>query len=160
MKETEKMEKRNRITAFVICHNIRSAHNVGSIMRTADGAGVAKVYLSGYTPAPPHSGISKTALGAEETMEWEKVSSLGRLVKNLKKERFEIIALERSEKSKPCHSFRPKRNFSLILGNEVRGISKEALKKCDAIIDIPMRGKKESLNVSVAFGVAIYSLLK
>jgi 23S rRNA (guanosine2251-2'-O)-methyltransferase len=152
--------KADKIKAVVICLNIRSAYNVGSILRTADGAGVAKVYLSGYTPAPPHSGISKTALGAEETVAWKKVSNLGNLIKKLKKEKFEIVALEIAENSREYYSFKPKRNVALIIGNEVRGLSSQILKKCDKIIAIPMRGKKESLNVSVAFGVVIYSLLK
>jgi 23S rRNA (guanosine2251-2'-O)-methyltransferase len=160
MKETEKMKKRNDIQAVVICHNIRSAHNVGSVFRTADGAGVVKVYLSGYTPVPPHSGILKTALGAEQSVEWKKTSKLDGLIKKLKKENFEIIALEQAERSTPYCPFRPKNNFALIIGNEVRGLSKQILRKCNRIIDIPMRGEKESLNVSVAFGIAIYSLLR
>ncbi|MFA5925667.1 MAG: RNA methyltransferase [Parcubacteria group bacterium] len=156
----KKAARKGNIKAIVICHNIRSAHNAGSILRTADGAGVAKVYLTGYTPAPPHSGISKTALGAEETVEWEKISKPGELIEKLKKEDFEIIALELAEGSKPHYHFHPKRNIAIILGNEVRGISKGTLKKCDEIVSIPMRGKKESLNVSVAFGIAIYSFLR
>ncbi len=160
MKKAEKIAKKSKIKAIVICHNIRSAHNAGSVLRTADGAGVAKVYLSGYTPAPPHSGISKTALGAEGTVAWERVSNLGDLIKKLKKEKFEIVALEINKKSISYDSIEPKNNVALILGNEVRGLNSKTLKKCNKIISIPMRGKKESLNVSVAFGIAIYSLLK
>jgi 23S rRNA (guanosine2251-2'-O)-methyltransferase len=150
---------RRKNNLVVVCHNIRSAFNIGSVFRTADGAGARKVYLTGYTPAPPHPGISKTALGAEKVVEWEKSSKLGAVIEKLKKENFEIVALEQSKKSVPFESFRSKRNIALIVGNEVRGLSHPLLKKCDEIIEIPMRGGKESLNVSVAFGIAAYSIL-
>lgn len=153
------MGERNKNDLVVILHNIRSAMNVGSIFRTADGAGVAKIYLTGYTPTPPHSGILKTALGAEKFVAWEKFSKLDRLIKKLKKQKYKIIGLEQNEKSKPLHSFRLRGNTAMILGNEVRGLSQAILRKCDEIVEIPMRGKKESLNVSVAFGVAAYGIL-
>lgn len=153
----------------VVCHNIRSAFNIGSVFRTADGAGVAKVYLTGYTSAPPHPGIAKTALGAEKVVAWEKISKLDTVIEKLKpssakasagkKEKYEIIALEQDKKSISIDSYKPKGNVALILGNEVRGLSRAVLCKCDKIIDIPMRGEKESLNVSVAFGIAVYSIL-
>lgn len=153
-----KTERKNKPNLIVICHNIRSAYNIGSIFRTADGAGVAKVYLTGYTPAPPHSGISKTALGAEKIVAWEKFSKLDTVLEKLRKEKYEIIALEQSKKSLPYKKYNPPGNTALILGNEVRGLSGLVLEKCDKVIEIPMRGRKESLNVSVAFGIAAYSL--
>jgi len=143
----------------VVCHNIRSAYNIGSIFRTADGAGVAKVYLTGYTPAPPHPGISKTALGAEKVVAWEKFAKIGTAIAKLKKEKFKIVALEQYKKSVPYDSIRLKENIALLLGNEVRGLSAAILRKCDKIIEIPMRGEKESLNVAVAFGIAVYSTI-
>jgi len=143
----------------VVCHNIRSAYNIGSVFRTADGAGTAKIYLTGYTPAPPHSGISKTALGAEKVVAWEKISRIDTALKRLKKEKYKIIALEQSQKSVSLDSFKSKGNVALILGNEVRGLNPAVLQKCDKIIEIPMRGEKESLNVSVAFGIAAYTIL-
>jgi tRNA G18 (ribose-2'-O)-methylase SpoU len=152
----------------VVCHNIRSAFNIGSIFRTADGAGVAKIYLTGYSPAPPHPGISKTALGAEKNVAWEKFAKLDTAVKKLKpsfaeasagkKEKYELVALEQSRKSISYSSYKVKKNTALILGNEVRGLSAIVLRKCDKIIEIPMRGEKESLNVAVAFGIAAYFL--
>jgi tRNA G18 (ribose-2'-O)-methylase SpoU len=158
--QLQKMEIGRRKNDFVVvCHNIRSAFNIGSVFRTADGAGVAKVYLTGYTPAPPHPGIAKTALGAEKVVAWEKISKLDTVIEKLKKEKFEIIALEQDKKSVPHDSLQLKKNTALILGNEVRGLSRAVLRKCDKIIDIPMRGEKESLNVSVAFGIAVYSTL-
>ena len=157
LQKTETAKRRNSL--IVVCHNIRSAYNIGSIFRTADGAGAAKVYLTGYTPAPSHPGISKTALGAEKIVAWEKFAKLDVAIEKLKKEKFEIIALEQSKKSVPLDSFKSKKNIALILGNEVRGLSPAVLRKCDKIIEIPMRGGKESLNVSVAFGIAVYTIL-
>ena len=157
--QLQKTETEKRKNSFVVvCHNIRSAYNIGSVFRTADGAGVAKVYLTGYTPAPPHPGISKTALGAEKIVGWEKFSKLDTMIERLKKENFQIIALEQNKKSVPLGSFKPKGKIALILGNEVRGLSKGTLAKCDRVVEIPMHGKKESLNVSVAFGIAAYSI--
>jgi tRNA G18 (ribose-2'-O)-methylase SpoU len=156
--QLQKTETRRRDNFVVICHNIRSAYNIGSVFRTADGAGAVKIYLTGYTPAPPHPGISKTALGAEKVVEWEKFAKLDGLLKKLRKEKYKIIALEQSKKSVPLDLFKSKGNVALILGNEVRGLRPVVLDKCDKIIEIPMRGEKESLNVSVAFGIAAYFL--
>jgi tRNA G18 (ribose-2'-O)-methylase SpoU len=152
------MERKSKRTMIAVCHNIRSAHNVGSIFRTADAIGVAKIYLTGYTPAPKHPGISKTALGAEDFVSWEKKSELEALLQRLKKEKFEIVALEQDKKSIPLDLYKPKKKMVLVLGNEVRGLSRASLAKCDKIVEIPMRGKKESLNVAVAFGIAVYSM--
>jgi len=151
---------------FLILHNIRSTYNVGSIFRTGEAAGVSKIYLSGYTPAPEdkfkkeNKMILKTALGAEKLIPWEKVSGTTKLLAKLKKERVEIVALEQSGKSIDYRKFKPKNKTALILGNEVRGISKSVLNKCDKIIEIPMKGQKESLNVSVAIGVALFELIQ
>jgi len=166
LQKTETARKRNRL--IVVCHNIRSAHNIGSVFRTADGAGAVKIYLTGYTPAPPHPGIAKTALGAEKIVVWEKFARIDAAMERLKpsfakalagkKEKYEIIALEQDKKSISIDSYKPKGNVALILGNEVRGLRRSLLDKCDKIIEIPMRGEKESLNVSVAFGIAAYFL--
>jgi len=152
-------------------HNIRSAYNVGSVFRTADGAGVSKIFLTGYTPLPynfqkevyptvAQKMIAKTALGAEKTVSWEKAGNVAQLFGKLKKEGVMIIALEQAKTSVCIDKFKPIFPCALILGNEVKGIDKKILKKTDAIVEIPMRGKKESLNVSVAAGIAIYSILK
>lgn len=143
---------------LVICHNIRSRENVGSVFRTADALGIDKIFLVGYTPAPPHEKISKTALGAENFVLWEKVFSTARLIKKLRANGFEITALEQSQKSIALAKYRPKKNIVLIIGNEVSGIPPRILQQCDRIIEIPMRGKKESLNVAVAFGIAVYAM--
>lgn len=141
---------------------------MGSLFRTADGAGVSEIILSGYSPLPPEEGkiyqsdadkaFRKTALGAEKTMPWRKVASLSRELKKLKEEGCKILALEQDDKSVPYDTILPKGSVALLIGNEVRGIDKKLLKHCDVILEIPMRGKKNSLNVSVAAGIALYQI--
>lgn len=143
---------------YVVCDNIRSLENIGSIFRTSDALGVAKIYLCGITGKPPHHKISKTALGAEENMPFEYYKQTGRLIDKLKKHGIQIIALEQAKEAINYTKFEPKFPLALILGNEVEGISKKILKKCDKIIYLPMLGQKESLNVSVSFGIAGYKI--
>lgn len=149
----------------LILHDIRSAHNVGAIFRTADTAGVKKVWLTGYTPAPQdkfervNKAIAKTALGAEQTVAWEKCESIFDLIFKLKADSWQLIALEQDEKSVDYKTIKPAGDIALILGNEVGGIAPEILEKCDQIIQIPMRGTKESLNVATAAGIALFRLL-
>ena len=144
---------------YVICDNIRSLENIGSIFRTADALGVSKIFLCGISGFPPNHKISKTALGAEKTIAFEYYKQIGRLIDKLKKDKISIIALEQSKDAISCLKFKPRFPLALILGNEVKGISKAILKKCDKVIELPMAGKKESLNVSVAFGVAGYHII-
>lgn len=154
---------------ILILHNIRSAHNVGSMFRTADGAGVSKIILSGYTPTPPKKdalyltdadkALQKTALGAEAAVTWKKVASLTRVLNQLKKDGYEVVALEQNTESIEYRKYRPAGNVALIVGNEVTGIEDQVLKQCDRILEIPMRGKKNSLNVSVAAGIALYQII-
>lgn len=149
---------------FVIVHNIRSLYNVGSIFRTADAFGVSKIYLTGYTgtPANPHHKIKigKVTLGAEEWLPWERSSSVFALIRKIKKDfpKIKIIGLEQSPKSISLTKFKPKFPLALILGEEREGIANPLLKLCDEILEISMTGKKESLNVSVAFGIAAYAI--
>jgi len=145
---------------YVICDNIRSLENIGSIFRTSDALGVSKIFLCGISGRPPHHKISKTALGAEKEIPFEYYRQIGRLIDKLKKEKVGIVALEQDKKAVEYTKFKPKFPLALIVGNEVKGISKKILKKSDKIIFLPMRGKKESLNVSVAFGVAGYEIIK
>lgn len=143
-----------------ILHNIRSAHNVGSIFRTADAAGIEKLYLTGYTPTPKTNPkeIHKTALGAENFVQWEKYKNINYLFKKLKKEKIKIVAVEQYKRSIPYYKFKPETDLVLIFGNEVRGLNKKILEKADYILEIPMLGKKESLNVAVAFGIVVYNI--
>lgn len=154
---------------YLIAHNIRSLYNVGSLFRTADGAGVEKIYLTGYTAAPvdkfkrPVKEIAKVALGAELTTPWEKTKDLGRLIARLQREGVFVAALEQAPDAVSIFKDLkiPKsdaKSIALIVGNEVRGISPTLIKKCNLALEIPMFGKKESLNVVVAAGIAIFKL--
>lgn len=145
---------------FLVVHNVRSILNVGSMFRTADAAGVSKIYLSGYTPTPnSHADkIAKTALGAEKFVSWEHHAQTWRLLAHLKKEGVCVVALEQSPRSKNIFKFKAKFPLALVVGNEVRGLSTKILKQCDNVLEIPMHGKKESLNVAVAAGIALYAL--
>ena len=145
---------------YVICDNIRSLENIGSIFRTSDALGVSKIFLCGISGKPPHHKISKTALGAEETIPFEYYKQTGRLIDKLKKDKIQIVALEVDRGATSYDKFKPQFPVALIVGNEVKGVSKKLLKKCDNVIFLPMHGKKESLNVSVAFGVAGYYIIK
>ena len=156
---------------YVIAHNIRSAHNVGAILRTSDGAGVKKVYLTGYSPIPydskrdaypahAHNMIAKTALGAENFVSWEKHDDLWKLIEEMKSSGIRMFALEKNSDSLDFREANYSFPCALILGEEIDGVSAEILNKCDKVISIPMKGKKESLNVSVAAGIAIYEILK
>jgi len=143
---------------YVVCDNIRSLENIGSIFRTSDALGVDKIFLCGISGYPPNSKISKTALGAEKTIPFEHHWQTWRVIDKLKKRKFQIVALEKTKGAFLYTRFKPKFPLALVVGNEKTGVSKSVLKKADKIIYLPMRGKKESLNVSVAFGVAGYEI--
>jgi tRNA G18 (ribose-2'-O)-methylase SpoU len=141
---------------ILILPNIRSAHNVGAMFRTADGAGVEKIYLTGYTPCPPHPRLDKVSLGAEKWMPWKYIKQTGRLLKQLKEQGYKIIALEQTSKSVNIYKWEPQFPLALIVGNEKTGVTKSLLKYCDKEIELDMKGKKKSLNVSVAAGITMY----
>ena len=147
---------------ILILDNIRSRENVGSIFRTADAAGVSKIYLCGITPIPPHEKISKTALGAETFVSWEYRKQTWRFLLELKNQnsKIKIIGLEQTKESVDIFKFKPKFPLVLVVGNEVNGLSPQILKYCDKKISIPMYGKKESLNVAVAAGIALYQIIQ
>ena len=160
------MERKVAIKKAVILDNIRSVYNVGSIFRTSDALGVEKIYLCGYTPTPTdrfgreRKDLAKVALGAEKSVGWEYFKNTDEAIKKLKKEGFQVIAIEQDEKSIDFKNVKAKYPVALVMGNEVGGIEKKTLKLCDVIAEIPMMGKKESLNVSVSFGIAGYQILK
>jgi len=142
---------------------------VGSIFRTADAAGCEKIYLCGITPAPvdvfgkPRPQLTKVSLGAEKYVEWEKVKSASRLIDKLKKDKYKIFAVEQSKKSILYSNIKRSSNLRvgrlvLVLGNEIKGLPAPILKRADKILEIPMKGEKESLNVAVAFGIVIFHL--
>lgn len=156
----------------LLLHNIRSAHNVGSLIRSADGFGIDEIIFSGYTPYPrinndkrlPHiierqtKLIHKTALGAELSQKLVRIDDAYQLIDTYKQQDYTVIALEQDINSVPLSGYSAPAKALLILGEEVDGITNELLSKCDVIVEIPMKGRKESFNVSVAGGIAMYAL--
>jgi tRNA G18 (ribose-2'-O)-methylase SpoU len=151
---------------ILILHNIRSVENVGAMFRTADAAGIDKIYLTGYTPTPldrfgrKRKDLAKSALGAEEFVSWESKKMISPIIAKLKREGFQIVGIEQDKKSIDYKKVKTKNKNVFIVGAEVTGIPKNILEKCDIIAEIPMRGQKESLNVSVACGIALFGILK
>jgi|SRR3989338_5280088 len=149
----------------IILHNIRSVENVGAMFRTADAAGINKIYLTGHTPAPldrfsrKRKDLAKSALGAEEFVPWEHKKNILPIIAKLKRDGIQIIAIEQDKKSINYKKVKLKNKNVFIVGAEVTGIPKNILKRCDLIAEIPMYGKKESLNVSVALGVGLFRML-
>lgn len=157
---------------ILILHNIRSVLNVGAIFRTADAClagrravGVEKIYLTGYTPGPldrfgrKRSDFRKSALGAEDTVPWQQAEDVQKAINELRIRNYELIALEQDKRAVDYKSYKPKNKFGLVVGNETEGLPKEILDQCNKIIEIPMKGGKESLNVSVALGVVLFRIL-
>jgi 23S rRNA (guanosine2251-2'-O)-methyltransferase len=151
---------KNKKEFYLLLDNIRSLFNVGAIFRTADAAAIDKIILGGISGKPTEEKAKKVALGAEKTITWEHTWQSWREIEKLKKQGFQIIALEQSKKSTSCHKFKPKFPLILIVGNEINGVSKNLLKRADKIIELPMHGQKESLNVAVAAGIATYEINK
>lgn len=155
----------------LIIHNVRSCHNVGSMLRTADGLG-AEVYFTGYSPYPlskndrrlPHearrisSQIAKTALGAEQTAIWHQRADIYELIKDLRKNGYEIAALEQTKNAISLAKFAPSHKVAVIVGREVEGLEPKVIKSADKTVEIPMSGQKESFNVAVAAAIALYHL--
>lgn len=156
----------------VIAHNIRSAHNVGSIFRTCEGFGADTLYLTGYTPYPKAPGdqrlphlierlekkINKTAIGAEKLVPFEHEPDVISLLTELKQSGYRIVGLEQADNAVAMNDFTPPKTCALLLGEEVQGIPEEAQKLCDHFVEIPMCGQKQSFNVAVAAGIAMYGL--
>ncbi len=146
--------------------NIRSVHNVASVFRTADAFGVSRVFLIGYTPTPVdrfghvRSDFAKVSLGAENMVAWERCATFSAFMRKARVRNMRVIAIEQSSRARPLARMRNadlgREACVLVFGNEVRGISPQALAQCDAVFDIPMRGAKESLNVSVTAGIALF----
>jgi 23S rRNA (guanosine2251-2'-O)-methyltransferase len=162
----QKLKNQQNQNNIVILHNIRSVENVGAMFRTADAAGINKIYLTGYTPTPldrfgrKRGDLAKSALGAEEFVPWEQKKMVSPLIAKLKRDGFKIIAIEQYKNSVDYKKVKPGAKNVFIVGAEVTGIPKNILKKCDIVAEISMYGKKESLNVSVALGIALFQILK
>ena len=151
---------------ILILPNIRSAINVGAIFRTADAVGIDKIYLTGFTPRPTdqfgriQKDIAKSALGAETWVSWEYKKNLIPLIKSLKKDGYVIIAIEQNERSVDYRKIKMRDRVAIIMGPEVGGLDNKILNQCDVVAQISMYGKKESLNVSVACGIALFKILR
>jgi 23S rRNA (guanosine2251-2'-O)-methyltransferase len=142
----------------LVLPNIRSCHNVGAMFRTSDAFGIKKLYLVGYTAHPPKIQIDKVALGAEKWIPWEKKEDIKEVVQELVSQGYQVLALEKNKKSKNIAKIDITKKVALIVGNEVDGVEDDVLEIVNSVVHIPMCGKKESLNVSIATGIALYVL--
>ncbi len=155
----ETFKSATKTKLVVILDNVRSLHNIGSVFRTADAFLIEKIYLCGITAKPPHKDIRKTALGATESVAWQYVEHTSDVVKQLKKEGYQNIAIEQATKAIMLNEFEIKKDekYALIFGNEVKGVDQEVVNTCDEVIEIPQYGTKHSLNISVCAGVVIWN---
>jgi 23S rRNA (guanosine2251-2'-O)-methyltransferase len=143
----------------IILENIRSTFNVGSVFRTADGAGIDKIYLVGITPLPTHPKIKKTALGAEEFVSWEYRKEINSLIEELKMNDYTIYSVEQSNNSIDYRDQKKHDKMAFIFGNELTGVEPTTMQRSDKILEIPMMGKKNSLNISTTVGIILYQYI-
>ncbi|MCB0281415.1 MAG: RNA methyltransferase [Calditrichae bacterium] len=155
----EELRNMQRKPIVALIENIRSMHNVGSIFRSSDGARINELLLSGFTPVPPRPEISKTALGATETVPWRYVEDNVKAIEGLKQKGYTVYTVEQTTDSKNFYEVEYKFPLCLIMGNEVDGVSDNLVSRADCAIEIPMLGVKHSLNVSVAYGIILYHIL-
>jgi tRNA G18 (ribose-2'-O)-methylase SpoU len=157
----DEFKKSSKIPLIVILDNIRSMNNVGSIFRTCDAFAVEKLYLCGITATPPHKDITKTALGATESVDWEYAENVADLAQRLKEQGIKVYLIEQTDCALPLNQFQfPKETIAIVLGNEVFGVSESLLPICDGAIEIPQQGTKHSLNVTIAAGIVIWEAFK
>lgn len=161
-KTVEDFKQADKTPIIIILDDIRSLHNIGSVFRTADAFLIEKIYLCGITAVPPNKEIHKTALGATETVSWEYAKDVLGVIQNLKQENVSVLAIEQVENSIFLQNFSPEENqkYALVFGNEVKGVSQEAVAICDAVIEIPQLGTKHSLNISVSAGIVVWDLFQ
>lgn len=161
-KSIEDFKKSDKTPLIIVLDDIRSLHNIGSVYRTADAFLIEKIYLCGITASPPNKEIHKTALGATETVAWEYHQNVLEVIQNLKNEGVLVYAIEQVENAKFLDEFSPKKykKHALVFGNEVFGVSQEAIKLCDGSIEIPQMGTKHSLNISVSAGIVVWDLFQ
>lgn len=158
----EEFKESDKLPVIVVLDNVRSLHNVGSAFRTCDAFRVAKLYLTGITGTPPHREIHKAALGATESVPWEYVEHTSTLIQQFREEGFEILAVEQTTNSLPLQNFTADttKKYCLIFGNEVDGVSNEAIALAHASLEIPQSGTKHSLNISVCTGIVLWHLYR
>lgn len=155
---TEEFKQQDKIPLLVVLDNVRSLHNVGSVFRTSDAFLIEAVYLCGITSTPPHAEIHKTALGAEDSVDWKYFEDCHEAINSLKKDNFIVYAIEQAEGSVmlPELSLDSNNKYAVVLGNEVKGVQQSVIDMCDGCIEIPQFGTKHSLNVSVTAGIIIW----
>jgi tRNA G18 (ribose-2'-O)-methylase SpoU len=161
-KSIEDFKKSDKTPLILVLDDIRSLHNIGSVFRTADAFLIEKIILCGITATPPNKEIHKTALGATETVTWEHHENVLEVIENLKKEKVLTLAIEQVESAIFLQDFKVEENkkYALIFGNEVYGVSQEAVAICDGCIEIPQLGTKHSLNISVSAGIVVWDLFQ
>ena len=161
-KSVKDFKESDKFPIIVILENIRSAYNVGSVFRTADAFLIQAIYIIGYSAKPPHKEIKKTALGAEETVEWKYFSTAAEAIASLKKTGYKTFAVEQAEKSQWLHNlkFSKKEKIALVFGNEVTGVEQSTIHLCNGCIEIPQLGMKHSLNIATAAGVVLWEMVK
>lgn len=160
-KTVEEFRQSDKLPIIAILENIRSAHNVGSVFRTADAFLLEGIYICGYTAFPPHKEIKKTALGADDTVSWQHFKNTGAAIDALKERGYKIYAIEQAVNSTQLqHLPYAGEKIAVIFGNEVTGVDQATIEKCDGCIEIPQLGMKHSLNVSVAAGVVLWELVR
>jgi tRNA G18 (ribose-2'-O)-methylase SpoU len=159
-KSVEDFKTAKKTPIIIVLDDIRSLHNIGSVFRTSDAFLVEKIYLCGITATPPNKEIHKTALGATETVVWEHHENVLEVINNLKKENISVFAIEQVENSIFLNDFQVEKNkkHALVFGNEVFGVSQEAVEICDGTIEIPQLGTKHSLNIAVSAGIVVWDL--
>jgi tRNA G18 (ribose-2'-O)-methylase SpoU len=161
-KNIDEFKEAQKTPIIIILDDIRSLHNIGSVFRTSDAFLVEKIYLCGITATPPNKEIHKTALGATDTVAWEYQKDVLTVIDQLKADNFSVFAIEQVENSIMLNDFEVKKNkkYALVFGNEVKGVSQQAIEKCDGVIEIPQLGTKHSLNISVSTGIVVWDLFK
>ncbi|WP_417358138.1 RNA methyltransferase [Flavobacterium sp.] len=161
-KSIEDFKKADKTPVIIILDDIRSLHNIGSVFRTADAFLIEKIYLCGITATPPHKEIHKTALGATDTVAWEYHKNVTDVITSLKEEGIEVWAIEQVDDAVFLNDFTPEadKRYALVFGNEVKGVSQEAIKLCNGTIEIPQLGTKHSLNISVSTGIVVWDIFQ
>jgi 23S rRNA (guanosine2251-2'-O)-methyltransferase len=161
-KSVEEFKRSEKAPIIIVLENIRSAYNVGSVFRTADAFLVEAIYIIGYSAKPPHKEIKKTALGAEETVEWKYFKTTAEAIEELKNRKYKVFAVEQAEGSYELQavSFEPKEKLAVVFGNEVTGVEQSSIHLCDGCIEIPQLGMKHSLNIATAAGVVLWELVR
>jgi tRNA G18 (ribose-2'-O)-methylase SpoU len=161
-KSVEDFKEAEKTPLIIILDDIRSLHNIGSVFRTADAFLIEKIYLCGITATPPNKEIHKTALGATDTVAWEYQKDVLEVIKKLQQEEVAVMAIEQVENSIYLQDFEPETGtkYALVFGNEVKGVSQEAVKLCNGTIEIPQLGTKHSLNISVSAGIVVWDIFK